>query len=113
MFLLEARLEAFDVGLLVREANPRGGGLVGGGQVGVPKRRPALRGHLLCGVGVVCRVEERAEGVGCSLPSADGVCELAARGSEVGCYLLWCRVGPSFRRQGCCLGGRELWVWEV
>ena len=70
-------------------------------------------GRLLCGVGVVCRVEECAEGVGCSLPSAEGVCEPAARGSEVGCYLLWCRVGPRFRRQGCCLGGRELWVWEV
>ena len=111
--LLEARLEASDVGLLVREAHPRGGGLVGGGQVGVLKRRPALRGRLLCGVGVVCRVEECAEGVTCPLPSAEGVCELAARGSEVGCYLLWCRVGPRFRRQGCCLGGRELWVWEV
>ena len=59
--LLEARLEASDVGFLVREAHPCGGGLVGGGQVGVPKRRPALRGLLLCGVGVVCRVEECAE----------------------------------------------------
>ena len=68
--LLEARLEASDVGFLVREAHPRGGGLVGGGQVGVPKRRPALRGLLLCGVGVVCRVEECAEWVRCSLPSA-------------------------------------------
>ena len=57
MCLLEARLEASDVGLLVREAHPRGSGLVGGGQVGVPERRPALRGHLLRGVGVVCRVE--------------------------------------------------------
>ena len=47
--LLEARLEASDVGFLVREAHPRGGGLVRGGQVGVPKRRPALRGLLLCG----------------------------------------------------------------
>ena len=84
MCLLEARLEASDVGLLVREAHPRGGGLVGGGQVGVPERRPALRGRLLCGVGVVCRVEECAEGVRCSLPSAEGVCEPAARGSEVG-----------------------------
>ena len=83
MCLLEARLEAPDVGLLVREAHPRGGGLVGGGQVGVPERRPALRGCPLCGVGVVCRVEECAEGVRCSLPSAEGVCEPAARGSEV------------------------------
>ena len=70
--LLEARLEASDVGFLVREAHPCGGGLVGGGQVGVPKRRPALRGLLLCGVGVVCRVEECAEWVRCSLPSAEG-----------------------------------------
>ena len=105
--------EASDVGFLVREAHPRGGGLVGGGQVGVPKRRPALRGLLLCGVGVVCRVEECAEWVRCSLPSAEGVVEPAASDSEVGCYLLWCRVGPRFWRQGCCLGGRELWVWEV
>ena len=103
--LLEARLEASDVGFLVREAHPRGGGLVGGGQVGVPKRRPALRGLLLCGVGVVCRVEECAEWVRCSLPSAEGVVEPAASDSEVGCYLLWCRVGPRCRRQGCCFGG--------
>ena len=108
--LLEARLEASDVGFLVREAHLRGGGLVRGGQVGVPKRRPALRGRLLCGVGVVCRVEECAEWVRCSLPSAECVFEPAASDSEVGCYLLWCRVGPRFRRQGCCLGGRELWV---
>ena len=111
--LLEARLEASDVGFLVREAHPCGGGLVRGGQVGVPKRRPALRGLLLCGVGVVCRVEECAEWVRCSLPSAEGVVEPAASDSEVGCYLLWCHVGPRFWRQGCCLGGRELWVWEV
>ena len=56
MCLSEARLEASDVGALVREAHPCGGGLVGGGQVGVPKRRPALQGLLLCGLGVVCRV---------------------------------------------------------
>ena len=110
---LEARLEASDVGFLVREAHLCGGGLIGGVQVGVPKRRPALRGRLLCGVGVVCRVEECAEWVRCSLPSAEGGVEPAASDSEVGCYLLWCRVGPSFWRQGCCLGGRELWVWEV
>ena len=39
VYLLEARLEASDVGFLVREAHPRGSGLVGGGQVGVPKRK--------------------------------------------------------------------------
>ena len=44
MRLSEARLEASDVGALVREAHPRGGGLLGGGQVGVPKGCPALRG---------------------------------------------------------------------
>ena len=59
--LLEARLEASDVGALIREAHPRGGGLVGGSQVGVPKGRPALRGPQLRGVAVVCRVEECAE----------------------------------------------------
>ena len=111
--LLEARLEASDVGFLVREAHLRGGDLVGGSQVGVPKRRPALRGLLLCGVGVVCRVEECAEWVRCSLPSAEGVFESAASDSEVGCYLLWCRLGPRFRRQGSCYGAWELWVWEV
>ena len=88
MCLLEARLEASDVGLLVSEAHPCGGGLVGGGQVGVPKRRPALRWLLLCGVGVVCRVEECPEWVRCSLPSAEGPVEPAASDSEVGCYLL-------------------------
>ena len=111
--LSEARLEASDVGALVREANLRGGGLVRGGQVGVPKGRPALRGPQLRGVGVVCRVEECAEWVRCSFLSAEGGVEPAASDSEVGCYLLWCRVCPRFWRQGCCLGGRELWVWEV
>ena len=48
-----------------------------------------------------------------SFPSAEGGVEPVASDSEVGCYLLWCRVRPRFRRQGCCLGGRELWVWEV
>ena len=111
--LSEARLEASDVGALVCEAHPRGGGLVGGGQVGVPKGRPALRALQLRGLGVVCRVEECAELVRCSFPSAEGGVEPAASDSEVGCYLLWCRVRPRFWRQGCCLGGRELWVWEV
>ena len=53
MCLWEACLEASDVGALVREAHPRGGGLVGGGQVGVLKGRPALRGLQLRGVGVL------------------------------------------------------------
>ena len=111
--LSEARLEASDVGALVREAHPRGGGLVGGGQVGVMKGRPAPWGPHLREVGVVCRVEECAEWVRCSFPSAEGGVEPAASDSEVGCSLLWCRVRPSFWRQGCCLGGPELWVWEV
>ena len=111
--LSEAPLEAFDVGALVREAHPCGGGLVGGGQVGVPKGRPAFRGLQLCGVGVVCRVKECAEWVRCSFPSAEGGVEPAASFLEVGCYLLWCRVRPRFWRRGCCLGGRKLWVWEV
>ena len=111
--LSEARLEASDVGALVGEAHPCGVDPVRGGQVGVPKGRPALRGLQLCGVGVVCRVEECAEWVRCSFPSAEGGVELAASDSEVGCYLHCCRVGPRFWRQGCCLGGRELWVWEV
>ena len=111
--LLEARPEASDVGALVRKAHPCGGGLVGGGEVGVPKRRPALRGLLFCGLGVVCRVEECAEWVRCSLPSAEGGVEPAASDSEVGCYLFWCRVRPHFWRQCCCLRGREVWVREV
>ena len=77
------------------------------------KGRPVLRGPQLRGVGMVCRVEECAEWVGCSSPSAEGAVEPAASDSEVGCYLPWCRVRPRFRRQGCCLGGRELWVSEV
>ena len=52
--LPEARLEASDVGALVCEAHLRADGIVGGGQVGVPKGRPALRGPQLCGVGSVC-----------------------------------------------------------
>ena len=84
--LSEARLEASDVGALVREAHPCGGGLVGGGQVGVPKRRPALRGFQLCGVGVVCRVEECAEWERCSFPSAESGVEPAASDLEQGWY---------------------------
>ena len=77
------------------------------------KGRPALGGPQLPGVGAVCRVEERAEWVRCSFPLAEGGVEPAASNSEVGCYLLLCRVRSRFWRQGCCLGGRELWVWEV
>ena len=109
----EARLEASDVGALVRKAHPCGGGLVGGGQVGVPKGRTALWGLQLCGLGLVFRVEKCAEWVRCSFPSAEGGVEPAASDSEVGCYPLWCRLRPRFWRQGCCLGRRELWVWEV
>ena len=111
--LSEARLEASDVDALVREAHRRGGCLVRGGRMGVPKGRPALRGPQLRGVGVVCRVEECAEWVRCSSPSAEGGFEPAASDSEVGCYLLWCRVRPRFWRQGCCLEAGELWVWKV
>ena len=103
--LLEARLEASDVGLLVREAHPCGGGLVGGVEVGFPKRRPALRGLLLCGVGVVCRVEECAEWVRCSLPSAEGVVEPAASDAEVGCYFLLVPCRPTLLASGLLLGG--------
>ena len=111
--LSEVRLEASDVGALVGDAHLRGAGLVRGGHVGVPKGRPALRGPQLRGVGMVCRVEEGAEWVRCSFPSAEGDVDPAASDSEVGCYLLWCRVRPHFWPRGCCLGGRELWVWEV
>ena len=111
--LSEARLGASDVGALLREAHPCGDGPVGRSQVGVPKGRPALRGLQLCGSGVVCRVEECAEWVRCCFTSAEGGVEPAASDSEIGCYLLWCRVCPRFWRQGCCLGGRELWVWKV
>ena len=54
MCLSEARLEASDVGALVRGVHPCGGGFVGGGQVGVPKGRQALRGPRLRGVGGAC-----------------------------------------------------------
>ena len=111
--LSEACLEVSDVGALVREAHPCGGGHVGDVQMGVLEGRPALRGLQLCGVGVVCLVEECAEWVRCSFPSTEGGVEQAASDSEVGCYLLWCRVRPHFWRRGCCLGGRELWVWEL
>ena len=113
MCLSEARLEASDVGALVREAHPCGGGPRGGGQVGVPTGRPALWGLQLCGVWVVCWDEECAEWVRCSFSLAECSVEQAASDSEVGCYLLWCRVRPRFWRQGYCLGGQELWVWEV
>ena len=111
--LSEARLKASDVGALVSEAHPRGAGLVRGGQVAVPEGRPALRGLRLRGLGLVCRLEECAGWVRCSFPSGEGGIEPAASDSEVGCYLLWCRVRPRFWRQGGCLGGREMWVWEV
>ena len=68
------RLEASDVGALVREAHPPGGGFVRGGQVGVPKGRPALRGPQLRGAGEVCWVEECAEWVRCFFSVGPGRC---------------------------------------
>ena len=106
MRLSEARLEASDVGALMRGVHLCSGGFVGGGQVGVPKGRPALRGLQLCGVGGMCRVEECAEWVRCSFPPAEGGVEPAASDSEVGCYLLWCCVRPRFR-------GVAAAAWEV
>ena len=113
MCLSEARLEASDVGALVRGVHPRGGSFVGGRQVGVQKGSPALWGPQLRGVGGVCRVEECAEWLRCSFPSAKNNVEPAASDSEVGCSLLCCRVCPQHRRRGGCSGGRELWLWEV
>ena len=101
--LSKARLEASDVGAMVCEAHSRGVGLVGGGQVGFSKGRPALRGPQLRGMGVVCWVEECAEWVGCSFPSTEGGVEPAASDSEVGCYLLWCP--PTLLASGLLLGG--------
>ena len=111
--LSEACLEASDVGTLACGVHPLGGGFVGGSQVGVPKGRSALQGPQLRGVGGLCRSEECAEGVRCTFTSTENGVEPAASDSEVGCYLLWCRVRPRFWRRGCCLGGQELWVWEV
>ena len=51
MRLSEARLEAPDVRAPIRGAHPCGGGFAGGGQVGVPKGRLALRGPQLRQVG--------------------------------------------------------------
>ena len=110
MRLSEACLEGSDVDALVRRVHLCGGGFVGGGQVGLPKGPPALPEPQLRAVGGSCRVEECAEWVRCSFPSAEGSVEPAASDSEVGCYLLWCRVRPRFSRRSCCLGGRELWV---
>ena len=42
--LSEARLEASDVGALVREAHSRGGGLLGHGQNGRPRQTPSPLG---------------------------------------------------------------------
>ena len=113
MRLSEACLEALDIGALVRGVHPCGGGFAGGGQVGVLKGRPALRGFSCVGMGGVYRPEEWAEWVGCCSLPAEGSVEPSASDSEVVCYLLLCRLRPRFRRQGCCSGGRELWVWEI
>ena len=70
-----------------------------------------LSGSLSCvGRGGGCRVEECAEWVRCSFLLAESGVEPAARALEVVCLLLWCRVCPRFRCQGCYEGGRELWV---
>ena len=103
--LSEARLEASDVGALVREAIHVA--VASSGAASRASRKDAQPS------GGFCRVEERAEWVRCSLPSAEGGVEPAASDSEVGCFFLWCRVRPRFWRQGCCLGGQELWVREV
>ena len=51
MRLSEACLEAPDVGAWVHGVHQFGGGFTGGGQLGLPKRCPALRGPQLCGAG--------------------------------------------------------------
>ena len=113
MRLSEACLEASDVDALARGVDPRGSGFLRGGQVVVSKGRPALWGPQLRVVGGLRRAEECTELVRRSFPRAEGGGEPAAGDSEVGCYLLWCRVRPRFWRRSCCLGGRDLWVWEV
>ena len=92
MRLSEACLEGSDVGALARAVHPRGGGFVGGDQVGVSKGRPAFPGPQLRGLGEVRRVEDRAEWVRCCSPPAEGDVEPAASDLEVGCYLLWCHA---------------------
>ena len=113
MRLSEAGLEAPDVGVLVRRAHPCGSGFAGGGQVGVLKGHPALRGPQLCGVEGVCLVGECAEWVRCSFLSTEGAVEPAPSDSEVVCCLLCCRLRPRFRRRECSLVGPELWVWQL
>ena len=110
MRLSEARLEASDVGALVRGVHLCGAGFVRGGQVGARKDVQPSGGLSRVGGGGVCRLEECAEWVRCSFPSAESGVQPAASDSEVGCYVLWCCVRPHFRRRGCCFGGRELWV---
>ena len=54
MCLSEAHLEVPDVVALVRGVHLRGCGFAGGGEVGVPEGRPALRGPRLGGSGGGC-----------------------------------------------------------
>ena len=61
----------------------------------------------------MCRVEEFAEGVGCSSLPAGGGVEPAAGAPEVVRHLLWRRLRPRLRCQGCDAGGWEVWVREV
>ena len=112
MRLSEACLEAPDVGALVRGFHLCRGGCTGGGQVGVPKRRPDLQGPKIYGMARACRVEECTEWVGCSfLPAGSGV-EPAAGAPQVVCNLLWCHLCPRFRRRAAARGGWELLVRE-
>ena len=77
------------------------------------KGRPALQGLQLGVRGVLCWVEECAEGVGRSfLPGESGV-KPATGASKVVHHLLQCRLRPHFRCPGCCARGWELWVREV
>ena len=113
MRLSEACLEAPDVGALVRGVHVCGGGIDGGGQVGVPKGRPALEGPQLGGRGGTCWVEECAAWVGCSFLPAESGDEPAAGAPEAVCQLLRYRHRPRFRCRGCCAGGWVLWVRQV
>ena len=108
MRLSEARLEAPNVGALVR--GPIRAVVVSLGSVRWASRKDAQPsgGPQLCGVWGVCRIEECAEWVRCFFLSADGHVEPAASDSEVVYYVLWCRFCPRFRHRKSCLGGREL-----
>ena len=105
MRLSEGCLEAPDVGALVRESIHAAVASLGG-QVGVLKRGPPLRGPERFGMGGPRLVEQSAEWVGCSFLNRRQLCQRSSATSSgaISAHVSGARVAA--REAGSCGSGR-------